>query len=383
MKVVDASADVAGRFAAKLLAMAGMDVTRAGARDDTLLGRYLDAHKRIVPAPVDDRAARALCADADVVFTSFDRGQFVGVGAQPGLRPVPAGCVEVTTSSFGTTGPYATWRGGPVADWAAGGYLALTGPPDRAPLLGPEHLCGYVAGYTAAIAAEAALADRRRSGRGRHVDVSTMESMLNVHQSTFSRLAAGVVRTRTGRYTEVYPLVVRPCRDGYVSLGVVTDAEFDRLLIAIGRPDLAADDRFRDATARWEHRDELDAVLHEFLGARDTDDVVSELLTHGVAAAAVDGALAVLANPQLEARGFWDEVPSPASSARAPGNPVPAAAHRPRAHRRRAPTMHRGGRASRTREIPRSPSRASSCSTSPRSGPDRARRASSPTSARA
>ncbi len=379
MKVVDASADVAGRFAAKLLAMAGMDVSRVGAPDDTLLGRYLDAHKRIVPAPVDDRAARALCADADVVFTSFDQGRFVGVGGQPDFRPVPASCVEVTTSSFGTTGPHAAWRGGPVADWAAGGYLALTGPPDRSPLLGPEHLCGYVAGYTAAIAAEAALADRRRSGRGRHIDVSTMESMLNVHQSTFSRLAAGVVRTRTGRYTEVYPLVVRPCRDGYVSLGVVTDVEFDRLLIAIGRPDLAADDRFRDAAARWEHRDELDAVLHEFLGARTTDDVVSELLTHGVAAAAVDGARAVLANPQLEAREFWDEVPSPAGSARAPGNPVPAA----RAHRRRAPTMHRHRRASRAREIPRCHSRASSCSTSPRSGPDRARRASSPTSARA
>jgi crotonobetainyl-CoA:carnitine CoA-transferase CaiB-like acyl-CoA transferase len=149
--------------------------------------------------------------------------------------------------------------------------------------------------------------------------------MLNVHQSTFSRLAAGIVRTRTGRYTEVYPLVVRPCRDGHVSLGVVTDVEFDRLLIAIGRPELAADDRFRDAAARWEHCDELDAVLHEFLAARTTDEVVAELLARGVAVAAVDGAQAVLANPQLAARGFWDELPARLGTARAPGNPVPAA----------------------------------------------------------
>ena len=206
-------------------------------------------------------------ADADLVFTSFDRGRYDGAGERPALRPPPGACVEITTSTFGATGPYSRWRGGPLADWAAGGYLAITGWPDREPLIGPEHLCGYVAGYTAAIAAEAALHERRRTGRGRHVDLGVMESMLNVHQSTFSRLAAGIVRVRTGRYTELYPLVVRPCRSGYVSLGVVTDVEFDRLLIAIGRDDLVADERFRDPASRWEHRDALDAELDGFLGA--------------------------------------------------------------------------------------------------------------------
>jgi len=308
--VVDLATDVAGRFAAKLLAMAGLDVVRPGAPDPSPLGRYLDLHKRYVEPASDD-------VNADLLFTTYD-------GGGPVLPPRTPTGVVVTTSSYGMVGPYSGWRGGPLAEWAAGGYLALTGWPDREPLIGPEHLCGYIGGYTAAIAAEAALRQRQRTGRDVHVDLSTMESMLNVHQSTFSRLAAGIVRQRSGRYTEVYPLVVRPCLDGYVSLGVVTDVEFDRLLIAMGRPDLALDARFHDAAARWVHRDALDAELATFLDAHEADDVVRILDAHGLPVAKVADADDVLANPQLADRGFWDAIGIDGQQHRVPGNPVPA-----------------------------------------------------------
>jgi crotonobetainyl-CoA:carnitine CoA-transferase CaiB-like acyl-CoA transferase len=241
------------------------------------------------------------------------------------VERLPATCIQVTTSTFGTFGPYSTFRGGPLADWAAGGYLAITGEPDREPLIGPENLCGYITGYTAAIAAEAALRHRRRTGIGARVDVCAMEAMLSVHQSTFSRMAAGIVRERTGRYTEVYPLVVRPCRDGYVSLGVVTDAEFDRLAIAFGQEDLCTDSRFRDKDARWDHRDELDLEFDRFLSAHDAEQVVRILEEHGVAAAKVAEACDVLDNPQLAHRNFWDCPHGPERAARMPGNPLPAA----------------------------------------------------------
>ena len=304
MKVLDLSCDVAGRFAAKLFAWGGEEVLRCAPTgvDDDSLSIYLDAGKqRVNPAQLP-----ALLDQCDLVFTSFDCGHYCGHAA---TLVIPETKVHVTTSSYGTTGPYAAWRGGSLADWAAGGYLFITGDPDREPLSGPENMCGYAAGYTAAFGAEAALIDRLRSGRGRHLDISTMESMLLLHQSTFARTAAGDLRRRTGRYTEVYPLTVLPCRDGHISIGVVTDLEFDRLCIAIGRPELPLDPQFADKIARWDNREALDAVLAEFLLARDADAIVDHMQAHGVAFSKVTSPLDITENPQLRHRGYWEQVP--------------------------------------------------------------------------
>jgi crotonobetainyl-CoA:carnitine CoA-transferase CaiB-like acyl-CoA transferase len=325
MKVVDLSTDVAGRFAAKLFAMAGADVYRPSVSldetdttDGDALSTYLDFGKRPVALDRDNTLA-SLLARADLVFTSFDAGHYLGLAAQKPL--LSETCIEVTTSTFGISGPYSHYRGGPLADWAAGGYLAITGEPGRPPLIGPENLCAYVCGYEAALGAEAALRASRESGRGQHVDVSTMETMLCLHQSTFSQLGAGSIRARTGRYAEVYPLVVRPCKTGYVSLGIVSDEEFDRLAIAFGLLSVAADERFGSRENRMENRDALDRELASFLLAHEADEVVALLQANGVASAKVVDALEILDNPQLGFRAFWE---SPANGMM-PGNPIPRA----------------------------------------------------------
>ncbi|MBW8785893.1 MAG: CoA transferase, partial [Novosphingobium sp.] len=309
MKAVDLSTGVAGQWAAKLLAMGGAEVIRPVFGERLAAhAAYLDGPKRLVPW-----TGLELLADADLVFTTFDAGERQGLAR--GLA-VPASCIEVTTSTFGTTGPYASLRGGPLAAWAAGGYLHITGKPEREPLIGPEFLCEYINGYVAAIGAEAALRQRARGAVG-HVDVSAMESMLLMHQTTFSLLAAGMVRQRTGRYYETYPLVSRPCRDGHVLIGVVTDEEFDRFAMAIGRPELAADPRFADKDARNASRDALDLEMAPFLEAHDGEAVVAILHEHGVAAAKVAGIDDIRKNPQLAFRGYWDGP--------LPGNPIPPA----------------------------------------------------------
>jgi crotonobetainyl-CoA:carnitine CoA-transferase CaiB-like acyl-CoA transferase len=160
-----------------------------------------------------------------------------------------------------------------------------------------------------------------RNGTGVKADVSVMETMLSLHQSTFSRLAAGWVRARTGRYAEVYPLTVRPCRDGYVSLGVVTDEEFDRLAITFGLPELLADERFGSRQARMANCDALDKELERYLLFHDADSIVAALQASAVAAAKVVSPLGVLANPQLTQRRFWSR-PRGAGGPVMPGNPL-------------------------------------------------------------
>lgn len=332
--VLDLSVDVPGGFCTKLLAMNGARVLRPGlqsplpdaarpAMDDpaTWLELFLHQHKQRLAEPLDSSArSAALVRSCDVVVTSFDGGRYQGPWAEDGLRAAHPGVVHLTTSSFGTTGHYAAYHGGPLVDWAAGGYLFITGDPDHPPLAGPRQLCGYVAGLTAAVAVEAALERRRLSGRGCHLDISTMEAMLSMHQSTFSRLGAGILRTRTGRYTEVFPLVVLPAADGYVSLGVVTDDEFDRLALAMDHPELAVDDRFSSVRDRERHRPALEAILRRWLAGQDCAVVVDLLQSHGLPSAKVASPAELLVHPQLTHRRFFDRARLGNREVRMPGN---------------------------------------------------------------
>ena len=215
--------------------------------------------------------------------------------------------IHASVSPFGTTGPYATWKSSSLLDWAASGYLFITGDPDREPLAGPEGICEAVCAYTAAMAIEAALAARRNTGRGCYIDASVMEAMVCSHQSTFSRYAAGVVMGRSGNEVATcYPLGVKRCRDGHILISVVTDQDFDRLAIAMGLPHLVADPRFSDGTSRYRHRDSIDAVLDPWLRSMDGDDIAGLLQTAGVVASKVVTTLDLLSDPQLESRDFFD-----------------------------------------------------------------------------
>ena len=273
--VVDLSKGRAGALCAKLLGMGGANVIKLGDEEfpgfegstgvvhESLLHEYCNAYKvgAVVASEGSERAAvmRGAVAGADVVVTSMEGGlSHLGIGEGEVRRMNPS-VIHASVSPFGTTGPYATWKSSSLLDWAASGYLFITGDPDREPLAGPEGICEAVCAYTVAMAIEAALAARRNTGRGCYIDASVMEAMVCSHQSTFSRYAAGVVMGRSGNEVATcYPLGVKRCRDGHILLSVVTDQDFDRLAIAMGLPHLVADPRFSDGTqsvpASGQHR---------------------------------------------------------------------------------------------------------------------------------
>ncbi len=182
MLVTDLSRDVAGRFCTRLLALGGADVVSYPARAPILgsrsrligsaptstrtSGRWSAAPRTRLPMARTAPRWRRRCGPRmsssrrSTAVATWDRSDADGV------RDLNADVVHVTTSSYGTTGPTASWRGGSLAEWAAGGYLYITGDPSREPLCGPEHLCGYVGGYTAAIAVQAGSILRQRTGHG-------------------------------------------------------------------------------------------------------------------------------------------------------------------------------------------------------------------------
>lgn len=159
----------------------------------------------------------ALCAGADVVIES---------GAVPvdlaALRAANPALVTVSISPFGSTGPKAGWPGTDLTVDAASGHLLGTGDDDRAPLRSTAPQVFLHAGADAAAGALVALAERRASGLGQHVDISAQRSMMQATQS-YSLAAAlhGPDALRASGGIKAGPLNVQlrwPCQDGYVSI---------------------------------------------------------------------------------------------------------------------------------------------------------------------
>ena len=109
------------------------------------------------------------------------------------------------------------------------------------------------------------------------------------------------------------PHGVYPCQgdDLWVAIAVGSDAEWRGLCHAIGQPELADDARFATLPGRWQNQRALDDILSAWTRGRDHYEAMHILQRHGVPAGPVITPAEVIAEPHLEARGFWDTVDHP------------------------------------------------------------------------
>ena len=343
LRVLDLSETVAGAYCARLLATAGAQVTLVERIDGSALRtrppllsaaaparsaafEYLSAWKRGVSLDWDspqgfDALARLLDA-ADVVVSSMPADAALDFDRR--VRATRPSLIHVSATSYGLTGPWAGWRSSDLTDWAAGGYLYLTGDPQREPLQGAGPWASYVAGVTAAVGAIAALWARRASGRGQLVDVGAMEAMASSHQWSLVMWShQGRIKHRANnRHAEAHhPVSLMQVRDGWVCIAAPTLAQWINLCIAFDLPEMAHDPRYSTAGLRFDAAEEIDARFAPFLMARTRTEVVEHLQSHHVPASAVLAMDEVLEDEQLQARAYWAYPDAPGGSAKMPGIP--------------------------------------------------------------
>ena len=171
-------------------------------------------------------------------------------------------------SNFGQTGPYRDWKAQDIVIYAMGGAMNITGLPDREPLRLAMNLMAYQGGNVAAAATMTGVLGQRL-GSGQHIDVSLFE----VHASSIDRRTTSLVgyqywggRLQGRRGSGVYPAGIMPCKDGYIQTLVFPHA-WERLLAAMGMPELTTDARFADPLARMqqENRPAFMAIFQDWL----------------------------------------------------------------------------------------------------------------------
>ncbi len=249
---------------------------------------------------------RGLVARADVLLENFRPGTLERWGLAPEqLWEINPRLVITRVSGFGQSGPYASRAGFGSIGEAMGGIRYVTGDPDRAPARTGVSLGDSLAATFACLGTLVALHQRDRSGRGQVVDSAIYEAVLALMESLIPEYQiAGYQRERTGTtLPNVAPSNVYPAADGeMILIAANQDTVFRRLARAMGRPELATDERYATHGARGTSMAELDDLIATWSATHKADDLLALLEEHGVPAGRIYTARDMLGDPHFAAR---------------------------------------------------------------------------------
>jgi crotonobetainyl-CoA:carnitine CoA-transferase CaiB-like acyl-CoA transferase len=328
--VLDFTWVVAGPVATRILADQGARVIKIERRDSLDFGTRrggftgnLNRGKESVVLAMGTAAGKALAqrlvAEADVVIDNFSARVMRNWGLDyAGLAALRPDVIAIAMSGFGLTGPHKDYVSyGPTLQ-ALSGFTLLMGEPGGEPAGWGYSYADMAAGQAAALATLAALHHRARTGEGQLVDLAQFENTCALLGPALldwsaNRRAAVPCGSRSQERPGA-PYGVYPCRgeDRWCAVTVFDDADWGRLVAALGAPAWAQDARFATAASRREHADELDRALAAWTRARDAEEVMTTLQRAGVAAGVVADAVDLCdRNPQLAARGYWATLPTP------------------------------------------------------------------------
>ena len=260
---------------------------------------------------------RQLMINADVVIENFRPGVLEDWKLDPAsLRAENPNLVYARISGFGQTGPYAKKPGFASACEAISGFRYVNGFPGEAPVRPNLSIGDTVAGLHAVIGILMALRSRDKkqssgADAGQVVDVALYESMFNLLEAVVPEYSgAGVVRQPSGTtVTGIVPTNTYACADGrFIVIGGNGDSIFARLMQAIGRSDLAEDQRFKSNVDRVNHEQEIDGLLSEWCAQHTLDEAMAVLESKRVPCGPVYSGEDMLRDDHVKTRGLFESV---------------------------------------------------------------------------
>jgi len=191
--------------------------------------------------------------------------------------------------------------------------MSITGEEEGEPMKLGVAITDLVTGMNAGQAVLAALLVRQRTGRGQLIDLALLDGALNVLANVgMGYLAAGHIPERFGNaHPTVVPYQIVSASDGAFALAVGNDTQFASLCTALGRSELAADERYRTSRARVLNRATLLPELEKILATDTRANWLEKIRAAGVPAGSVRTVPQALDAPEVKARGLVADTPDP------------------------------------------------------------------------
>ena len=276
----------------------------------------LDVKHAEAPAILD-----RLLAKADVLVQNLAPGAAARLGlSYEALRGRHPRLIVCDISGYGADGPYRDKKAYDLLIQSESGFVSITGTPDEPAKAGCS-IADIAAGMYAYSNILAALIERGRTGQGKGIDVSMLESMTEwMGYPLYYAFDGAEPPPRAGAaHATIYPYGPFPTGDGKtVMLGLQNEREWQVFCAKVlEQPGLATDPRFDSNARRTASRDELKRLIVAAFASLAAEEVVKRLDDAQIANARVNTMADVWEHPQLKARHRWVEVATPAG-------PIPA-----------------------------------------------------------
>jgi CoA:oxalate CoA-transferase len=342
--VVDVSRILAGPYCTLLMAELGARVIKVeppGKGDDareygpfrngkstyfSSINRGKESIALDLKAPSDKRIFEALLGRADVLVENFRPGTMEKLGyGWEALHPRYPRLIYAAASGFGHTGPFARHPAYDMVVQGLGGIMSITGNPGQPPARVGMSIGDIGAGLYTAVAVNAALVHRERTGEATKIDIAMFDCQLALLENAIMRYTVtGEVPGPLGaRHPTITPFEALATADGMMIIAAGNDGLFVKLCDALGRPDLAGAADYKTNDLRNRNQARLKRDLEQELAKKPTAAWIEILERAGIPCGPINNVAQALEHPQVAARNMLVSVEDPVSGRLAlAGNPL-------------------------------------------------------------
>jgi CoA:oxalate CoA-transferase len=275
-------------------------------------------------------------ADREIFDRLLDRGDALVENFRPGtmeklgygwdtLHPRYPRLIYAAASGFGHTGPFSHYPSYDMVVQGLGGIMSITGTPGGELVRVGTSVGDLAGGLYTAVALNAALLHRERTGEATKVDVALFDCQLALLENAIMRFTTtGEIPGPMGaRHPSIPPFEPFHTADGNLIIAAGNDGLFVKLAHALDRPDLAENPLFRTNSLRNQHQEALRAEIEAVLGRGSTEHWIAVLEAAGIPCGPVNNVAQALAHPQTAARNMLITVDDPVTgSLKLAGNPM-------------------------------------------------------------
>jgi CoA:oxalate CoA-transferase len=262
-----------------------------------------DEHKKIF---------EKLLEKADVVVENFRPGTMekLGYGWETLHAKYPK-LIYASASGFGHTGPNSKDPAYDMVMQGQGGIMSITGNEGQPPSRVGMSIGDIGAGLYTAVAVNAALVHRLKTGESTKVDIAMFDCQLALLENAIMRYTVEkeIPGPLGARHPTITPFEAFATSDGSIIIAAGNDSLFIKMCEALGRPDMAANPDYKSNALRQKSQKKLKQEIESVLKTNTTDHWIAVVSKGGVPCGPINNIAQAIAHPQVAARNMLVSVP--------------------------------------------------------------------------